>query len=98
MAVSIEGVLVLVAFYVFVMLTGILASWGHRKHHPHDNAMETSLVAGRSLRGVVSVFTMMGEMSISFVLFTFTVSLSLAQLTFTVPLLVAHLLLQCHCY
>lgn len=61
MAVSIDGVLVLVCFYIFVLLTGVLASCWHRHKHPDANAMETSLVAGRSLKGVVSVFTMLGE-------------------------------------
>ena len=61
MAVSVEAVLVLVCFYLFVLVTGVVAAVWHRRRHPGDSAMETSLVAGRSLKGVVSVFTMMGQ-------------------------------------
>ena len=74
MAVSVDGVLVLVCFYIFVLLTGVLASCWHRHKHPDANAMETSLVAGRSLKGVVSIFTMLGE------------SLAALTLEFAVPL------------
>lgn len=81
MAVSVDGVLVLVCFYIFVLLTGVLASCWHRHKHPDANAMETSLVAGRSLKGVVSVFTMLGE-SLATLTSEFAVPLPLSQCWF----------------
>ncbi|XP_076438574.1 high-affinity choline transporter 1-like [Babylonia areolata] len=58
-SVSVEGILTLGLFYLLVLVTGLVASWYFRKRHANDNTMETTLVAGRSLKGVVSVFTMM---------------------------------------
>ncbi|PVD27632.1 hypothetical protein C0Q70_12799 [Pomacea canaliculata] len=58
MAVNIAGLVVLVAFYLLILVIGILATRCFRVKDQHVSVVEASLVAGRSLRGVVSIFTM----------------------------------------
>lgn len=61
MAVNIAGLVVLVAFYLLILVIGILATRCFRVKDQHVSVVEASLVAGRSLRGVVSIFTMIGK-------------------------------------
>lgn len=60
MTVSIPSIVSLVLFYLLVLATGVLASWWYKRRHPHDDRVETSLVAGRSLKGIVGALTMIG--------------------------------------
>ena len=58
--INIEGLVVVIAFYLCIMVVGIIASKYFRLTGDDDSA-EMSMVAGRNLGLVTGIFTMAGK-------------------------------------
>lgn len=61
MAVNVVAIVVLVLFYAVILAVGLVAAWKVKVRGQESGGLETSIVAGRDLKGIVGIFTMIGE-------------------------------------
>lgn len=65
MAVNVVAIIVLVILYLAILVVGVVAAWKVKvksKETGVTGGLETSLVAGRDLKTVVGIFTMIGQL------------------------------------
>ncbi|BFZ14428.1 hypothetical protein BsWGS_17467 [Bradybaena similaris] len=58
MAINVLAIVVLVIFYAAILVVGLVAAWKVKVKGHAAGGLEASLVAGRDLKGIIGIFTM----------------------------------------
>ncbi|CAG5118005.1 unnamed protein product, partial [Candidula unifasciata] len=58
MALNVVAIVVLIIFYAVILVVGLVAAWKVKVRGHDTGGLETALVAGRDLKGIIGIFTM----------------------------------------